>query len=1077
MKNVLVFVLLISILLVIGILYYDSYNCSKNVFETYTSNKALQSIHNDSNFEVTDGAKIRLKKLLVDNEWIDPEKIINETGYLKQGSYYDKGWYDSRARKQTLRAIPIYARSINSKAQCEDIAKKNNFGVYGLQVGSQCFVGTDLNRATMYGKDPRYVTENSLGLPWNNQVYANKKAIDEAISDVELYDYTNVSKWLTSDDVGIRNLPDLDNMVQFLEGYTDGPNTAMSGEPPITSITDANVDGILFEKIKAKLDSKIPNFEFSPNNEKYPTLVTSSFAEFRKLNTDDLQELSKLFNTNEIRNTYTMREFTDKISNIGYTADSLNNLSDILTLLNSYGRKSFEIDDDFINRYKKFGLNSTSNLHKFISQLMAINVRDPVNIAKDDLNRIVPFVTFAEDLQSIGVTYSNFDDFCNTMNILYSPIPSINNWDYFLKNIKQYLGKSTIMLDDIKNFKADLAIYNIKKYSEYLSIKELLTIFKVNTPFQQLFAQFVNYYNTDYIQKLSYPGNRKIPTVVNSNDDTISLYHGLRNFIQKLYNEGYTSTPKLDLTTLITEYSNTNVSRNDIIAKNAIVQPKQAFTVISEGFTERLETPQNELKYQMYGYYAALIAMGFTDVNNMKIILPENDSGGEQSQTYNQLNTRLSQYLGAQDDNDRVKILSYMVSLQAHGKSVYKFCFLLNGVGINMSNFVNITNSLYTLGFTNFEHISNFLEKLKLLNVKIEGLQKFSNTLAEFGVNYKRSADLFFGFLSTLTHYNITNRHSQYDTKNTNFYNFMYNMKLDNITYDQYKIFELAMFTSFTGGNTLRNSIPLEHEKPILDIQLREIIIRKDSLLFGVDNTINGKHSNEPINGALQLDPELNIVSKYQNITNNAGTIMPLVPVKTEDGGEFTPGEIYNEIFKDKGTDKKYINDNLRLVSQILTPYEYQMMKTEPGHLHARSVMSRLCSLLKENIDTNKNTDRYQPTITMNLLLNSVRTFPYTTFGILCASLKTSGNMYRLENSRKREGNVYTLSPPIKEPALLEADEEGFATLTSGKEYYGNYQSMFSSNRTFPFMKISDTKLYDSYDLSKTSFMNHSNVM
>ena len=1066
MKNVLVFVLLISILLVIGILYYDSYNCSKNVFETYTSNKELQSIHNDSNFEVTDGAKIRLKKLLVDNEWIDPEKIINETGYLKQGSYYDRGWYDHRKRKHTLRAIPIYARSINSQAQCEDIAKKNNFGVYGLQVGSQCFVGTDLNRATMYGKDPRDVTKNPLGIAWNNQVYANKKAIDEAISNVELYDYKNVSKWLTSEDVGIRNLPDLDNMVQFLEGYTDGPNTAMSGEPPITSITDANVDGILFEKIKAKLDSKIPNFEFSPNNEKYPTLVTSSFAEFRKLNTDDLQELSKLFNTNEIRNTFTMREFTAKISNIGYTADSLNNLSDILKLLNSYGRKSSEIDDDFINRYKNFGLNSTSNLHKFISQLMAINVRDPVNISTDDLNRIVPFVSLAEDLQSIGVTYSNFDDFCNTMNILYSPIPSINNWDDFLKNIKQYLGKSTIMLDDIKNFKADLAKYNIKKYSEYLSIKELLTIFKINTSYQQLFAQFVDYYNTDYIQKLSYPGNRKIPTVVNSNNDTISLYHGLRNFIQKLYNEGYTSTPKLDLTTLIKEYSNTNVSRNDIKATNAIVQPKQGFTVISEGFTERLETQQsNELKYQMYGYYAALNTMGFTDVNNMMIILPENESRGEQRQTYRQLDSRLSQYLGARNDNDtdRVKILSYMVSLQAPGNLVYKFCFLLNGVGINMSNFVNITNSLYTLGFTKFQHISNFLEKLKSLNVNIGGLDTFSSTLADFGITYKRSADSFFSFLDTLTHYNITNTYSKYDTKNTMFYNFMYNMKLDNITYDKYKVFELAMFTSFTGGNKLRDSIPLEHEKPILEIQLRDIITRKDSILFGVDNTINGKNSNEPINTALQLDISFNIREIYTPITNG-GTIMPLVPIKT-------PYEVISEperIYKDILVYKNYINnENLRLISQILTPYEYRMMKTEPGHLHVRSVMSRLCLILKQNMDTGN----YDSSLFTDCILNSVRTFPYTTFYMLCGLLKESGTTYDIENSRKREGNVYTVLPPVKEP------DEGFATLTSGNESYGNYQSVFSSNTAFPFIKISDTKLYDSYDLSKTSFMNHSNVM
>lgn len=1068
MKNVLVFVLLISILLVIGILYYDSYNCSKNVVEMmYSSNREIQKINNESNFQVTNGNNLRLIKLLDDKDWINPKQINTETGYLREGSYYDRGWYDRSKKRHTLRAIPIYAGGISSQAQCEAIAKKYNFGVYGLQVGSQCFVGTDLNRAKMYGNDPRDVTNHKLGLPWNNQVYANKKIIDEVISNPDLISYKNVVQWLGDEEIGIRNYADFKNLVQFIdepitnvEGYTGG-NAPMSGEPPITGVTDAPVSGSFFEKIKEKWDKKIPGLEFSPNNEKYPDLVPSSIAEFTKLNTDDLSGLSELFFKNEIRNTYTMREFTAKISNIGYTADSLNNLSDILKLLNSYGRKSSEIDDDFINRYKNFGLNSTSNLHKFISQLMAINVRDPVNISTDDLNRIVPFVSLAEDLQSIGVTYSNFDDFCNTMNILYSPIPSINNWDDFLKNIKQYLGKSTIMLDDIKNFKADLAKYNIKKYSEYLSIKELLTIFKVNTSYQQLFAQFVNYYNTDYIQKLSYPDNRKIPTVVNSNEDTISLYHGLRNFIQKLYNEGYTSTPKLDLTTLIREYSNTNVSRNDIKATNAIVQPKQAFTVISEGFTEQLETQQsNELRYQMYGYYAALNTMGFADVNNMPIILPENESIGEQGQTYRQLDSRLSQYLGARDDNDRVKILSYMVSLQAHGKSVYKFCFLLNGVGINMSNFVNITNSLYTLGFTNFGHISDFLEKLKLLNVKIEGLDTFSSTLAGFGLTYKNSADLFFSFLNTLTHYNITNTYSKYDTKNTMFYNFMYNMKLDNITYGKYKLFETPMFTSFTGGG-LRNSIPLKRENPILEIQLRDIITRKDSILFGVDNTINGKNSNEPINTALQLDTSFNIREIYKPITNGE-TIMPLVPIKKPNEVISIPEKIYKEILDNN---KDVNNKTLRLISQILTPYEYRMMKTDPGRLHVRSVMSRLCLILKQNLDT------YDSSLFADCILNSVRTFPYTTFYMLCRLLKDSGETYDMDNSPKNEGNIHKVLPPVKEPV------EGFATLTSGNESYGNYQSVFSSNTTFPFMKISDTKLYDSYDLSKTSFMNHSNVM
>jgi hypothetical protein len=353
------------------------------------------------------------------------------------------------------------------------------------------------------------------------------------------------------------------------------------------------------------------------------------------------------------------------------------------------------------------------------------------------------------------------------------------------------------------------------------------------------------------------------------------------------------------------------------------------------------------------------------------------------------------------------------------------------------------------------------------MSITFEGLDTFSNTLAEFGVTYKKSSELFFSFLDTLTFYNITNTTSTYDIQNTKFYNFMYNMKLDNIKFDQYKEFEYAMFTAFTATTPLRNYIPYEHEKPILDSQLRDIIIRKDSLLFGVDKTINGQYSNEPVNGALVLDTTFNVTTLYADITQN-GTIMPLVSTEIDGNIEDptkTPEKIYSHILKNIDN---VIKENMRLISQILTPYEYEKMKTNPGQLHARSVMSRLCLILKQN----KMKDRYQSTLFIDSLLNLVRTFPFLTFRKIYESFRGTGTTYSEDNSTRNEGNVYTtIPPPVKEGF------EGFATLTTGEESYGNYQSVFSSNTAFPFVKISDTKLYDSYDLSKTSFMKHSNVM
>jgi hypothetical protein len=278
------------------------------------------------------------------------------------------------------------------------------------------------------------------------------------------------------------------------------------------------------------------------------------------------------------------------------------------------------------------------------------------------------------------------------------------------------------------------------------------------------------------------------------------------------------------------------------------------------------------------------------------------------------------------------------------------------------------------------------------------------------------------------------------------------------------------MFTAFT-LTPFRGGVPMNVEKPILDIQLRDIITRKDSLLFGIDNTIDGQY-NTVLNTTHALDTTVDM-NRYRNITEN-GTIMRLQPIHYIGGPENQekvtrdPVEIYTNILGFSS----YINDkNMRVISQMLTEYEYNMMKFDPSRLHVRSVMSRLCSLLKTYVDSQDSDDN----MFLDYLLNSVRTFPYVTFRVLSELYKNTGDKYDRDNSREYEGNVYNLLPPVKEPV-----KSPFTTL-SDKSSYDNYQTMYSSNTNAkwksPFRQISDTKLYDSYDLTKTSFMNHSNVM
>jgi hypothetical protein len=1116
MKNVLVFVLLISILLVIGILYYDSYTCSKHVVETLVlSDQKIQEINTKYKFSVTEGELPLFKQLLVDNNYMKLYEIYRDTGFVFKGSYRDTG----------VRAIPNYlGGGFRTPIDCVNKAKNNKYTIAGVQFYGQCFGGTDLSMALNYGVDTRKHAGYPLGVDWNNQVYAREIVEDEDVSNLDIQGYENVIKWLTTPEVNINSYTEFKNLMEFIkkeqfdtiDGTTivEGAMTQAQliaqaqaqtqaiqaqaqtqaiqaqaqtqsrilsqaqlqpilplNPPPSTSVTGVDVIADAYKKLKDKWESKLteppgtPNryvFEFTQNRPPvYPDLVANAINEFSKLDKVGFDFVRKMFKSNNIRSSLQIQLLTDKLKQIGYTNTSTANLYEILEKLNKYGRKGndTEIDNAFIQRYKNFGLNTESDLHTFMTKLIDLNVRDPPSSPNPPP---LSFATFATLVAPLGVKYGErFDWFYNIMIKIYIP-PSNKDLEQFFNRIQRnYFKKNTsITLKELATFKDDLKNYKIT-YTEYMMIhNDYLSKVTVNGSNKESITKFVTSYNEEFIR-----GTTKLPISTEANSKgTISLYVGMKDFFDTAISRGFVfpSNPNtFNFDTLISECLELNISGNTLKTKNRVIQPFSTF----EGFSsEPVEVIPEKTVEGLTGYYDSLIQLGFTEADKMPIILPENESIGAQTQNQSQLDSRLKQYIGTQNDYDRAMVLSYMASIQTPGSQLYRVLLLFKGIGVNMTNFDTITNALYTLRLTSFEYISPFLQKLNQLNINLNGLKTFTDTLAEFGATYRESPSSFFRFLDTLIYYNITNTTSTYDIQNTKFYNFMYNMKLDKIKFNHYDQFYEGLFTGLTNSMSLRESIPSENEKKTLEIQLRDIIIRKDSLLFGIDNTLNGKNSNEINNSTFQLDPAINIRTLYTNITSR-GTIMPLVPIQQHENTITNSVEIYGYMLTFR-TD--IINSNLRLVSQILTPYEYEMMKTDPSKLHARSVMSRLCSLLKQNMDSGM----YASNLSDALLLNSVRTFPYKTFELLSASFRSSGNMYDKDNSISNEGNNYTLPPPVKEVVRMP-----FSTLTPENETSNDYQSVFSSNTAFPFVKISDTKIYDSYDLSKTSFMKHSNVM
>lgn len=1090
MKKIIVFVLLISILLVIGILYYDSYSCAMNrsaiepyvVKQSNLTDKQLQEINKKYNFSVSDAELPQFKQLLLDNRFMSMFTIFKDTWYQYKGSYNDHAWVAGRA-------IPHrQPYNVNRPNECIQGAINSRHNMVGLQYYGECWSGSDSNRAKMYG---RGYSDFWLGTGWKNQIYERELTLETKVDDPSISSYEETIQWITNTDMGITTYS---QFVEFIELINREKFTTIEGLesslPPISessSVTAVELAGTMFKSIKIDLENKLSDplprrsnsfvFEFSKNTPEFPNLVMDSITELNKLPSGSYDMVRATLKKNEIRNTYEMELLIRDLSKIGYNHKSQAGLYQILDLLNEYGRMGFEVDDAFIMAYTTFGLNSTSDLHKFLTKLIKLKVKHPViiNISETPL----PFPSFARLLGKIGVNYTTFDKYCSVMDRLYTP-PSATQMEVFIKHIARFYNKSSVNLDEIDGFKKSMAAYKTT-YSEYtVIVNDYLSKVNIGLAYRDFFNLFTWYYNTNYIkdrqmQAISWTADSK---------NTISLHTGIVVFFKDIKRKGFVPNLTVDFVEVMKNYNELNVPGASIkVVNNVIVPKRNGFATMRSDSDIRYSTYEemttitegmDKQKYSMEGYYEALKKMGITNHQDIKITIPYSNNNIPQLQTIQQFDAKLSEYMGARNDVDRVKILSYMVSINAPGTLLYVCLHNLRGIGINMNNFGLITNAFTDLGIDNFVHINLFLEKINQLNVKITTLANFASTLEKFECSYKKSPPEFFLFLDVLLFYDITLTRTIYDNKNTKFDNFMYNLRIDGFNMKRFNEIKVVLFTTLTNTNSMRISIPTLMEKPALARQLKDIIIRKDALLFGIDNTVDGMSSTENLNSRFnsnfKVDTSIDISKLYKNITGSAmgkRTITPLYPVIYE-GKQVSNQEVYAIILK--GGD--YINQaTLRTVSHMLTPYEFSMMKTSPQKLHVRSVMSRLCSLLKDNLDkTTPNNDLFT-----TLLFNGVRTFPYKMFDFLQNHFKYSGNTMDLDNDPNYEGNIYQLLSPVKEPEQLPFTTIGNQNPRVNNESYGNYQAMYPSNVSTPsFAKISDTKLYESYDLSKTSFMNHS---
>jgi hypothetical protein len=108
---------------------------------------------------------------------------------LAQNSYYlgcfNDGGPSNSNKNGDKRGLPNYRGNVNSIQACQDLAKKNDDFLFGLQYGGQCFTGSDLAEAIQWGKATGKSCDPQFGGAWVNQIYVINDNRKNQISNLQ----------------------------------------------------------------------------------------------------------------------------------------------------------------------------------------------------------------------------------------------------------------------------------------------------------------------------------------------------------------------------------------------------------------------------------------------------------------------------------------------------------------------------------------------------------------------------------------------------------------------------------------------------------------------------------------------------------------------------------------------------------------------------------------------------------------------------------------------------------------------------------------------------------------------------
>jgi len=1062
MKYTIVFTLLICIMLVIVMMNLDIFTNVSNIVvkqtepfgETDLIPENVKKINLKYGFTVPRHLFEEFINILKNEELIKMIKTMVKTDFTYKGGFADG----------PNRRIPTYrgqvVRGRQGLSQCINIANKTGHSIAALQYYGQCFTGTDLVKATSYGKSVSSGDNTSSpyfnGVGWNNQVYAKGEAIVNTI-DTKLY--SEIIEWLTSEDIGVKNYDQFKELIALLNGDLPQGFTTIEGlvpatPPTVPSILASNTKGYDSNPKIVEISKRIQTAEQNIkidfiSGETTISTITQINQCYRKY---DKAYVNMIFSLLNFDTSTSVDNFNTLLQKIGLNGRSYC-MIDYIFLLGNYGRIAnnngkyyISVDDDFISHYTKIGLNSETDTYGFFNKLLTKNIIHNVNNSNADIHKIT-YPYFAGTIQEYFgiINYTQMYEFFDIIDGFYTPTDS-DNFKLFCADVIEFnqpsIGKrETPSIDILKNFKKVLGSYKTS-YTEYRKLNYgYLNNVVLNKNKQSFLQKFTYFYNKFYIAKDANP----IPITTAEKETSLPLYVSLTEMLSLMIDREIiktNGTSKLNLENKIDEFINLEMYKGSVSLTRIVIDPFTVNVIESAGnqgfttFESFTEGATGTIRIQ--SILKSLNDMGFDTVSTIYVKLNETDIQPTNI-SVQQLYDFITQTIGASSDEHRVLILSYMATIQPGSDLVICLKYFKN-FGINMSNFKDVTSAFDNMKIKDYKGISEFLKRIIPFGITFQNIEPFTKTLRNFGVVYEKSPSNFISLLDTLLFYNITYKTSVYDSKNTKLDNFVNNCMMDGMNFNAFNNLLKPILKYLNNGidsNSPKSASQTGDEK---DKNLRDFIIYRNSLFIGIsDNPIPEIPKSLISNwygGALSpnFNPKFDITDYKILQCNNCNvlTIFKFLPKYVVDAnGKGVPQNaslfseieiLYASIFSETYF-KWFMFDK---IMGLLTVEEYIELKRSPPNLVERSVMSRLLVLLmKEAMSKGTTTiegvthyNGYTDTI------NLIRIIPYKTFNVIRneilsakQDLTTKLTKYDLINNpenRTSNSNGY-VQPAVKE--------------------------------------------------------------